>query len=68
MAGRTILHVDLDAFFAAVVLVWPILFFVPGWVVVRRVAPNLPAPGAVGVAIVTSTFRRWNSKSKHFIC
>ena len=32
----------------AVVLVWPILFFVPGWVVIRRVVPDLPLPGAVG--------------------
>ena len=29
-----------------------VLFAVPGWVLVRRVAPDLPAPGAVGVAIV----------------
>jgi hypothetical protein len=40
----------------AVVLVWPILFFVPGWVVIRRVVPDLPAPGAVGAAIVTSVY------------
>jgi hypothetical protein len=38
----------------AVVLVWPWLFFIPGWVVVRRVAPDLPRPGAVGIAVVTS--------------
>ena len=37
---------------AGVVLVWPVLFVVPGWVVVRRVAPDLPVPGAVGVAVV----------------
>ena len=30
---------------ASVVLVWPILFFVPGWVVIRRVVPDLPMPG-----------------------
>ena len=41
---------------SAVVLVWPILFFVPGWVVIRRVVPNLGNPGAVGAAIVTSTY------------
>jgi hypothetical protein len=40
----------------AVVLVWPILFFVPGWVVIRRVVPGLPLPGAVGGAIVTSVY------------
>ncbi len=40
----------------AVVLVWPILFFVPGWVVIRRVVPDLPLPGAVGAAFVTSVY------------
>ena len=40
----------------AVVLVWPILFFVPGWVVIRRVAPDLPLPGAVGAAFVASVY------------
>jgi hypothetical protein len=38
----------------SVVLVWPILFFVPGWVVIRRVAPDLPLPGTVGAAVVSS--------------
>ena len=41
---------------SAIVLVWPILFFVPGWIVIRRVAPRLPVPGAVGAAIVTSVY------------
>ena len=41
---------------SAIVLVWPILFFVPGWVVIRRVVPRLPVPGAVGAAIVTSVY------------
>jgi hypothetical protein len=40
----------------AVVLVWPWLFAVPGWVLVRRVAPDLPRPGIVGVGIVASTY------------
>ena len=40
----------------AVVLVWPILFFIPGWVVIRRVVPDLPLPGAVGAAVVTSVY------------
>ena len=40
----------------AVILVWPVLFFVPGWVVVRRVVPGLPLPGAVGAAFVTSVY------------
>ena len=33
---------------ASIVLVWPFLFAVPGWVVVRRVAPDLPVPGQSG--------------------
>ena len=37
-------------------LLWPILFLIPGWIVVRRVAPGLPAPGAVGVAVVASVY------------
>ncbi len=41
---------------AAIVLVWPILFVVPGWVVIRRVVPDLPMPGAVGGAIVISVY------------
>lgn len=40
----------------AAVLVWPILFVVPGWVIVRRVAPDLSTPGAVGAAVVTSVY------------
>jgi hypothetical protein len=40
----------------AVVIVWPWLFAVPGWVLVRRVAPNLPRPGIVGTGIVASTY------------
>lgn len=40
----------------AVVLVWPFLCFVPGWIVIKRVAPGLPNPGAIGAAAVTSVF------------
>ena len=40
----------------AVVLIWPILFVVPGWVVVRRIVPNLPMPGAVGAAVIVSVY------------
>ena len=40
----------------AIAVLWPILFLIPGWVVVRRVAPDLPAPGAVGVAVVASVY------------
>jgi hypothetical protein len=40
----------------AVALVWPWLLAIPGWIVVRRVAPTLPRPGAAGVAVVASTY------------
>ena len=40
----------------SVILVWPWLFAVPGWVLVRRVAPDVPRPGIVGVGIVASTY------------
>ena len=40
----------------SIVLVWPVLFFIPGWVVVRRVAQGLPAPGTIGTAIVASVY------------
>ena len=41
---------------AAIALVWPVLFAIPGAILVRRVAPDLPAPGQVGIAIVASVF------------
>jgi hypothetical protein len=41
---------------AGLLLLWPLLFVVPGWVVVRRVAPDLPIPGAFGVAVVASVY------------
>ena len=41
---------------AAIVLVWPVLFIVPGWVIVERIVPDLPRPGAIGVAVVTSVY------------
>jgi hypothetical protein len=40
----------------AIPLAWPWLFLIPGLVVVRRVAPNLPGPGQVGVGVVASTY------------
>ncbi len=40
----------------AIAIAWPFLFAVPGWWLVSRVAPNLPPPGRVGLAVVTSVF------------
>ncbi len=37
-------------------IIWPFLFFVPGWILVRRVAPGLPTPGAIGVGVVASVY------------
>ncbi len=41
---------------SSIVLIWPILFAIPGWVIVRRVVPDLPAPGQVGIAVVVSVY------------
>ncbi|MFP5342012.1 MAG: hypothetical protein ACLGIJ_03665 [Candidatus Limnocylindria bacterium] len=40
----------------AIILVWPWLFAVPGWILVRRIAPDLPRAGVAGVGIVTSVY------------
>jgi len=39
-----------------IILLGPLLFFVSGWVLVRRFAPGLPVPGQIGVAVVASVF------------
>jgi len=40
----------------AIVLVWPWLFAIPGWILVRRLAPDLPRAGITGVGVVTSVY------------
>ncbi len=40
----------------AMLLVWPWLFAVPGFVLVRRVAPDLPRAGVAGVGVVASVY------------
>jgi hypothetical protein len=40
----------------SIVIAWPFLFAIPGWWLVSRVAPNLPPPGRVGLAVVASVF------------
>ena len=40
----------------AVLVVWPFLTVVPGWLLAARVAPGLSAPGRLGIGIVTSVF------------
>jgi hypothetical protein len=37
-------------------VVWPILLFVPGWVLAARVAPDLSPPGRGGLAVVSSIY------------
>jgi hypothetical protein len=38
------------------VLAWPLLFFVPGYLLVSRLLPDLAAPGRAGIGVVTSIF------------
>ena len=38
----------------AIAVVWPLLFVVPGWIVVAWLAPRLAVPGRLGLAIVLS--------------
>ena len=38
----------------AVVLVWPILFVVPGWAIVSRLRPRVDTGGRIGLAVVIS--------------
>jgi len=40
----------------AIPLAWPFLFFIPGWIVVGRVAPSLTAAGRTGLAVITSVY------------
>jgi hypothetical protein len=40
----------------ALLLVWPWLFVVPGWVLVRRLAPGLPRAAVTGVGVVATTY------------
>jgi hypothetical protein len=35
---------------------WPFLFLVPGWVAVNRVVPHLTVPGRIGLTVVTSVY------------
>jgi len=37
-------------------VVWPVLFVVPGWLLVARVAPDLSAAGRTGLGIVASVY------------
>lgn len=38
----------------AIVVVWPLLYVLPGWVVVSWLAPRIAAPGRLGLAVVGS--------------
>jgi len=39
---------------AAIPVVWPLLFFLPGFAIIGRVAPGLRLPGRIGLGIVLS--------------
>jgi hypothetical protein len=38
----------------SIMVIWPLLFVVPGWVVVAAMRPRIPATGRMGLAIVLS--------------
>jgi hypothetical protein len=38
----------------AVVAVWPLLLFLPGWVLLARLQPRIDTPGRIGLAVVIS--------------
>ena len=40
----------------AIVVVWPLLFVVPGWLLVARAVPGLTPAGRLGAGIVTSVY------------
>ncbi|HSW43838.1 MAG TPA: hypothetical protein VLM76_15175, partial [Patescibacteria group bacterium] len=40
----------------AVVVTWPLIFVVPGWLLVARAVPRLGVAGRLGVGVVVSTF------------
>jgi len=40
----------------AIVVVWPVLFVVPGWLLVARAVPAISAAGRTGAAIVVSVY------------
>jgi hypothetical protein len=40
----------------AIVVAWPFLFAIPGWLLVSRVVPRLGPAGRLGVGIVVSTY------------
>jgi hypothetical protein len=40
----------------AIVVVWPLLFAVPGWLLVARAVPGLTPAGRLGAGIVTSVY------------
>jgi len=39
---------------SAVLIVWPFLFLLPGWVLVGRFAPSISPPGRLGAGVVVS--------------
>ncbi len=40
----------------AIVVAWPFLVVVPGWLLVARVAPSIGLPGRLGIGVVASVF------------
>jgi len=56
VGGAVLLGLCLVVPTVGIVVVWPLLFFVPGWFVLARVAPSIEMPGRIGLSIVVSVY------------
>src|SRR5687767_8279335 len=55
-AGAALLALTLFVPGAAIVVIWPMLFFVPGWFLLARFAPSIEMPGRIGLSVVVSVY------------
>jgi hypothetical protein len=55
-AGAVLLALALVVPALAIVVVWPMLFFVPGWLLLARLAPSIEMPGRIGLSVVVSVY------------
>lgn len=56
VAGGLLVAVVAVAPGIAILLAWPLLFAVPGWILVGRFVPDLTIAGRLGVSVVTSVY------------
>lgn len=55
-AGAALLAMTLFVPGIAIVVVWPMLFFLPGWFLLARLVPSIEMPGRVGLSVVVSVY------------